>query len=136
MPSLAEVTLRALPYTDQVASDLAKLPFDAPHAWHDWLTREIKAGSAQLCAIERDGQQLGLFAYRIDSQKQKELRVLGAYADHSSDLAAKLFDASSSLAKQLQCVSVCFSTLRPGLVALALDHGYHVAEVFLIRPVP
>lgn len=136
MTLLAEVTLRALPYTDAVAEDLAKLPFDAPHAWHDWLTREIKTGGAQLCAIETAGQRVGLFAYRIDQQQKRELRVLGAYAANSSNLSPRLFDAAFALAKQLDCVSVCFSTLRPGLVTLALEHGYHVAEVFLIRPVP
>jgi hypothetical protein len=135
MTLLAEVTLRAMPYTDAVAQDLAKLPFDAPHAWHDWLTREIKSGGAQLCAIESAGQQVGLFAYRIDQQQKKELRVLGAYAANSSNLAPRLFDAAFSLAKRLDCASVSFSTLRPGLLTLALQHGYRVAEVFLIRPV-
>jgi len=132
---LATVCLRAMPFDDEAAQMMGKLPFDAPFAWRDWLEREIRSGRARVLSLDVGGARAGTVVYRVDEQEKRELRVLAAYAEHSQNLTPEIFAAVEDLARENGCVSVCFSTIRPGLVKQGASAGYRVAEVFMAKDI-
>ena len=123
--------MQAMPYTEEIAARCSRLPADAPEIPADWLARQVGAGRATLWpVVDAAGAQVGFVAVRRD-EESKELRCLAAAADHTVGLTPRIFAALEPLARSEGLGSICFSTIRPGLVLLAQKHGYRVREVFM-----
>jgi hypothetical protein len=109
-----------------------RIPFDDPHEFRDILRRQVEDGSAKLCELTRDGEPIGMLLYRVEEYAARELVIIAAYSsDRSIDWSDWLAAFLENLGRGLQCGSVRFHTLRPGLVENAIRHGYRAAEIIL-----
>lgn len=113
-----------------------RLPSDAPGDVREQLLSELDRGEVQCCRMLRDGVPLGFIVYATFCG---ELIVHAAIGnDGHENLIGDLAGDNAlivQLARQCACEVVRFHTIRPGLVAKAMQYGFHVSEVVMRKKV-
>ena len=117
-------------WTDRAESLQYKIPFDTPHDFRNVLELEYKLGNLQLIEISNDNEFLGVLFFRIEKYQTKEFVIVAIQSKISGlDFSIEVNNFCVKLARQINCVSIRYNTLRPALVEKGLDNGYHISEI-------
>ncbi len=125
---------------DQLAEAWARLlPHDSPQDYSEAFSRMVKAGEAQAFEVVDPAQpgRVAMVVARVDRKYPSgELAIHAAYApENQGDMTAEFMPEIEALARKLNCATVRFHTMRPGLVAKALKQGFRVCEVIVRKDV-
>lgn len=130
------VEFRLSEWTKEIEAFSAKIPFDNPSGYKDWLFREHCAGRIKLVEILENGQKLGVFAFAIYCNAGRQLYIAAAFMDSQAhNYTEFLLKYAEELAKVHKCAVVSFDTMRPGLIKKASSLGYRISKVTLLKEV-
>lgn len=136
---LSRFMLRPCHWDAQAEAWARKLPHDSPEDYGDHFSRLIKTGKARAFeVIEHDNPKRVaiLIASEDRVYPSGELAIRGAYcAVNRGDLTAEFLPQIEALARVLNCATVRFHTMRPGLIKKAMQRGFRVCEVIVRKDV-
>jgi len=118
--SAAEIALRRIPNDDPAGAFIPAV------------LDQVRAGTANLCAIHLEGRRVGLTVYAVELfGAHREFVSIATTAEGGQPLRFELENLLCALALQNSCQSIRMHTVRPGLVKNALALGWHTAEITL-----
>lgn len=121
----AEVALRGIPNDDPGGT------FSAVVAG---LLREGKASLAEIVA---NGERVGFTVYQIETfaGNHRELVSVATVCEGTRNLKFEIEHSLEAIARANGCRSIRMHTARHGLVKLALNNGWHTAEIVLRKSI-
>lgn len=131
--TLALCILRPGILSEMDADVIRRLPCDVPCGVASEVLAQIARGESKVCHIERDGERVGFIVFSV--LPNHELVINAAFGrDRRENLVDALIGDGAlilSLARQCECDSVRFHTVRAGLVKRATEHGFRVSEIIM-----
>lgn len=132
MTPLENITIRLSEWSDEIEKWQYLVPFDHPAGFKDYIFREHSNGRVKLAEIKNGDRKVGFLAYQIHCLEKREFYVLATFVeDKSIDYTDLIERFTVELAKRYNCVSLCFQTVRAGLIKKQIENGYRIAEVTL-----
>ena len=134
---LAGVVLAPGVMSEVDAAALRSIPCDSAENVAASLLADLAAGRSKMAHLKRDGARLGFVVFSVTPEHELTVNAAFGY-DGRENLVAELIGDSGllfGLARQCECETVAFSTARPGLVRLALKHGFRASEVIMRKDV-
>ena len=131
MITLAHVFLRQATDANFVRECIAKIPFDCPWDWRTETLEQIQNGKLHCAEIISGDKKTGILVYAvIDENGARELFVSCVFCTETKPFA-ELSPIVDAIAAANQCQSIRFHTSRPGMVKVAENFGYKIAETIV-----
>ena len=96
----------------------------------DWLTRGVSQGVYSVRDIALGGDPAYRYFYQVNDHNQLYLAAVLALG--AADFALCVWGAER-LASDLGCVGITFNTQRRGLIERALEYGYTIGGIVLVK---
>lgn len=112
---------------------LRKIPNDDPVSFVDLVISRIRSGDYQAREIFVGDEKIGVTVYFVESfGTHRELVSVATYTNRQAPGFSDFWkDEMGRLARSLSCSSIRMSTVRHGLVKLALEQNWQLCEVTL-----
>jgi hypothetical protein len=133
LATLARLVLRPAQWDANAEGWSRLIPCDSPGDLSAKLREEVNAGRARVCHLKRDGAKIGFVVFSADDRH--ELVIHGAFGSDGKNLVTELLPVVENLARQCECDTIRFHTMRPGLVRAAQNLGFRVSEVIMRKAV-
>lgn len=110
---------------------LRKIPNDDPVSFTELVIPRIRSGEYRAKDIFLGDEKIGITVYFVECfDLHREFVSVATYTNQRAPGFSDFWLSEiSRLARSLQCHSMRFSTVRHGLVKLALADAWHVAEI-------
>lgn len=139
MSLLSGFVLRPALWDSQAEAWARLLPHDSPEDYGRHFADMVKSGAARAYEVvkESDGRRVCIVVARVDrSYSSGEFVIEGAFCpENRGDLTAEFLPELEAKARDLNCATVRFHTMRPGLVAKAVQSGFRICEVICRKDV-
>lgn len=110
----------------------ARIPFDAPAAHADTLSRLVAAGAAAKHTLLVDGVRRGMVVTQVEQHARRELLVIACFCEGPDPMSDEIAAAVEALARAERCVSIRFHTIREAAARWAAErHGYRLTELVM-----
>ncbi len=112
---------------------LRKIPNDDPVSFADLVLARIRAGDYQAQDIFHGDEKIGVTVFFVESfGTHRELVSVATYTNRQAPGFMEFWNHEiRRVARSLSCVSIRMSTVRHGLVSLALKQNWQLCEVTL-----
>lgn len=105
---------------------LRKIPQDTNANHVPEIVTKINNGIAKIFKIQKNGIEVGFCIYEI---YENEFWILAMQATEYIDSFKNIYFQICDFAKILNCKSVCFETIRAGLIEKALQNEFYIWSV-------
>lgn len=128
---LADFILRPCRWDETAAAWSKLLPHDSPEDYGAHFSKLVKEGKAAAYEVTGPTGRVAIVVGTINrTYALPELMILGAISAENMQTATEDFlPEIEAKARELGCATVCFHTMRPGLVAKFLKQGGELVEV-------
>jgi predicted ATPase len=137
LAALARYVLRPCMWDANADAWSRTLPSDSPGNIGDALKEDVISGAAKMAQVEDNGRVVGYIIFT--ATERHELLVCAAYGVQATGErvnylpnACRILDG---LARQCECSTIRFHTMRPGMIRAAMEDGFRVSEVIMRRDV-
>lgn len=130
---LTRYVLRPAQWDENAAAWSKTIPHDFPGDFAALLKRKVQEGSWAVRQVERAGFPVGFVVYDVETVHEcpPELVIVAMAGRDGSDMSEEICPVLFSLARELECKTVRFHTMRAGLIAKAEKLGFRVSEIIL-----
>lgn len=114
-----------------------RIPRDVPGRYEEELAAKVSRGAAHLAHVETDAGLAGIIVYSVARVgSERELLIIAAFGGQDRrDLTAEVLPEIEKLAVRMECKTVRFHTMRPGLIEKTTAQGFRISEVILRKTV-
>lgn len=135
LAALARCVLRPAQWDENAQAWSRLLPADHPEDLTAFLAAEVNSGRSKVSHLVKDGARVGFLVFTVT--EAHELLVQAAFArDTGGNLLAEFMPRLEQLARECECDTIRFHTMRAGLIVAAQRHGFRVSEVIMRKDTP
>lgn len=133
IPLLTRYVLRPAQWDENAAAWSKTIPHDFPGDFAALLKRKVSEGSWFARQIVKAGELVGFLVFDVEilGECPPELVVIALAGRDGSDMSEAALPYIFQIAVEMECKTVRFHTMRPGLISKAQKHGFRVSEIIL-----
>lgn len=131
--ALNKLTLKTTASLTDAEVFLRKIPNDDPVSFTDLVISRMRSGQYQAREIFYGEEKIGVTVFFVESfGDYRELVSVATYTNKHAPGFRDFWKAEiSRIARSLSCASVRMSTVRHGIIKLALEQNWQLCEVTL-----
>lgn len=130
---IGRYALRKAHANEHLRKELWRIPHDNPTECMATLVEDVKAGEYEVLQMLHNGKQVGHIIYKVEQGDHgSEFLIVAATAtDPTAQLTENILPLIEDLARRMNCRTMRLHTMRLGLVAKAMEQGWHTSEIVL-----